>query len=293
MKTVNIRENLSIVMPARNEEHNLAQHIGEIRKILPDAEIIVVDDGSTDQTGEIARNSGITVISHPYGMGNGAAIKSGARAATREYLLFMDADGQHNPADIPRLIEAMGTEFNMVVGAREPSSHASRGRRAVNYLYNRIASIMTGFEILDLTSGFRLVEARLFRQFLYLLPNGFSYPTTITMAFLRSAYPIRFVDIVARKREGKSKIRLFHDGIRFLIIILKVGAIFSPMRLFLPISAALFSSGLLYYMYTFISQGRFTNMGALLFMSSVIVFLIGIVSEQISSLHFRRTDEST
>ncbi len=293
LKIVNIRENLSIILPARNEAANLGPHLAEIRSLYPDAELIVVDDGSTDDTAAIARRAGARVFSNPYSMGNGAAIKAGARQADNRYLLFLDADGQHNPRDIDGLIDAMQEKgYRMVIGAREPASHATAARRAMNFIYNRVASIMTGFRIMDLTSGFRLVEASLFRQFLYLLPNGFSYPTTITMAFLRSGFPIHYVWITARQREGKSKINPIRDGLRFFIIILKVGALFSPMRLFLPISGTLFATGIAYYAHTYLTQGRFTNMGAVLLLSSLFVFLIGILAEQISSLHYQSSQNS-
>ena len=289
---MNINSQLSIVLPAKNEAVNLAAHLKDIHSRYPEAELIVVNDGSDDETAAIAERAGAIVVTHPYSMGNGAAIKSGARTASRKYILFMDADGQHQPADIENLIAQLENGFKMVIGAREPHSHASKPRRAMNFLYNKIASMMTGFRIDDLTSGFRLVEARLFRQFLYLLPNGFSYPTTITMAFLRSGYPIKFVWIHALRREGKSNIRPFRDGTRFFLIILKVGALFSPMRLFLPISAAIFTTGVGYYGFTYFTQGRFTNMSAVLFLASLIIFLIGIIGEQISSLHYQTAQDT-
>ena len=284
---MSVANNLSIVLPARNEAINLASHLQRIRSLYPEAELIVVNDGSTDDTASIASNNGAILVEHPYSMGNGAAIKSGARKASGKYLLFMDADGQHQPDDIPKLIETLEQGYKMVIGARNPSSHASKSRRAMNFIYNRIASMMTGFNIQDLTSGFRIVEAEFFRQFLYLLPNGFSYPTTITMAFLRSGLPIKYVWIEARQREGKSKIRPFQDGLRFFIIIMKVGALFSPMRLFLPISGTIFLTGIGYYAFTYITQNRFTNMSAVLFLASLLIFLIGIIGEQISSLHYQ------
>lgn len=284
---MNVAKNLSIVLPAKNEAVNLASHLSEIRSLYPDAELVLVNDGSTDNTAQIARELGAVVVEHPYSMGNGAAIKSGARKASREYLLFMDADGQHQPADISKLIDTLQKGYKMVIGARDPATQASKPRRVMNFVYNKIASLMTGFNIKDLTSGFRIVEAKYFRQFLYLLPNGFSYPTTITMAFLRSGLPIEFVWIEAKQRAGKSNIRLFQDGIRFFIIILKVGALFSPMRLFLPISAVIFTTGIGYYAFTYITQNRFTNMSAVLFLASLLIFLIGIIGEQISSLHYQ------
>jgi len=282
---------VSVVIPAKNEAQNLKTLLPKLAEIMPDAEIIVVNDGSTDDTAHICQNFGVRHISHPYSIGNGASIKTGARAAKGEILVFMDGDGQHDPSDIPKLLEALNNGYDLVVGTRVPSTHASLSRRLGNGLFNRLASIMTGHAVRDLTSGFRAVRARHFKKFLYLLPNGFSYPTTSTMAFFRSGLPVTYVDIHAQKRLGKSNIRILHDGVRFFLIIIKIGALFSPMRFFLPISLFVFGIGLLNYMYTYITMGRFTNMSALLFTSSLLVFLIGILSEQISALHYKGADE--
>jgi glycosyltransferase involved in cell wall biosynthesis len=284
-------QHVSVVVPAHNEAQALGAVLSGVRGILPSAEVVVVDDGSTDPTARVARDHGVRVVSHPYRMGNGAAIKSGARAATGEILVFIDADGQHDPADIPRLLAKLDECYEMVVGARQPDSHASLPRRLANHFYNRLASWMTGYRIEDLTCGFRAVRARQFRRFLYLLPNGFSYPTTSTMAFFRSGLPVGYVPIRAAQRSGKSHIRQMHDGARFFLIILKIGALFSPMRFFLPLSALAFLSGLLYYAYTFTSSGRFTNMSAVLFLSALLIFLIGILSEQISALHYKGVED--
>jgi glycosyltransferase involved in cell wall biosynthesis len=222
-------------------------------------------------------------------MGNGAAIKTGARNATGSILVFMDADGQHTPADITRLLDKFDEGYDMVVGARHLDSHASLARRIGNTIYNKLASWMTGYPIEDLTSGFRAARSRHFKKFLYLLPNKFSYPTTSTMAFFRSGLPVGYVPIKAMNRtsDRKSHIRLFHDGFRFLLIIMKIGALFSPMRFFLPISGTLFLVGITYYAYTYLAWGRLTNMSAILFLSALFTFLIGIVSEQISALHYK------
>jgi glycosyltransferase involved in cell wall biosynthesis len=227
-------------------------------------------------------------------MGNGAAIKTGARNAEGQILMFMDADGQHDPEDIQRLLDKIHDGYDMVVGARQIDTHASLARRIGNAFYNRLASWMTGFPVEDLTSGFRAARARHFNKFLYLLPNKFSYPTTSTMAFFRSGLPVGYVPIRAQNRTGerKSHIRLFHDGFRFLIIILKIGALFSPMRFFLPISGVLFATALSYYGYTYFTAGRLTNMSAILFLASLSTFLIGIVSEQISALHYKDIEET-
>lgn len=280
---------LSVVMPAKNEAAAIGAVVRGVRDEFPDAEILVVDDGSDDDTAAIARDAGAKVLRHPVSLGNGAAIKHGARRARGELIAFMDADGQHKGADLKALIERIEAGFDMAIGARSPSGQANVGRLFANGLYNRIASRMSGQRILDLTSGFRVARAGLFRQFLYMLPNGFSYPTTITMAFLRSGYPIDFVPIDVAKRTGKSHIRPFRDGVRFFVIIFKIATLYSPLKVFIPISALFFGTGLGYYAYTYFTQGRFTNMSLLVLSASVIIFLIGLISEQITSLTYSRS----
>lgn len=282
---------LSIILPARNEAANLPPVLARLTARWPAAEILVVDDGSTDATARIAREQGARVVSHPYSMGNGAAIKTGTRHATGEVLVFMDADGQHDAADIARLLAKLDEGYEMVVGARQADTHASLGRRLANHLYNRLASWMTGYPIADLTSGFRVARARHFHKFLYLLPNGFSYPTTSTMAFFRSGFPVAYVPIRANRRGGKSHIRVLRDGSRFVLIILKIGALFSPMRFFLPLSLVFLLTGVCYYGYTYATMGRFTNMSAVLLIYSLSLFLIGLVSEQISALHYKGVED--
>ena len=281
---------LSIILPARNEAGAVGQTVASIRALYPEAEIIVVDDGSTDATADVAEAAGARIVRKPYGMGNGAAIKTGARAASGDVLVFMDADGQHDPADIPRLLARLTEGYDMVVGARDSRSQASLGRNLANRIYNRLASWMTDHRIADLTSGFRAVRTEKFREFLYLLPNGFSYPTTITMAFFRAGYPVAYVPIQAGRRLGKSHIKPLQDGVRFLLIIFKIGSLYSPLKLFLPISLTFFTIGFGFYLYTFITMHRFTNMSALLLTTSVLIFLIGLVSEQITSLLYKRED---
>lgn len=280
-------DRLSVVIPARNEAASIRALLHELSVHAAGAEVIVVDDGSTDNTAAIARQAGARVVHHPYPLGNGGAIKAGARVAAGELIVFMDGDGQHDPADIPRLLEPLEQGFDMAVGARDADGQASLHRRLANWFYNRLATAMTGHRIADLTSGFRAVRADRFRRFLYLLPNGFSYPTTSTMAFFRSGFPVAYVPIRVSDRTGRSKIRLLRDGIRFFVIILKIGTLFSPMRLFLPVSALFFLTGLGYYSYTFATMNRFTNMSALLFIASMLAFLMGILSEQVSSLHYK------
>lgn len=275
-----------MVIPAKNESGSIYALIGQLLALPSLKEIIVVDDGSTDGTGDIAEELGARVVRHPYSKGNGAAIKSGARAATGEVILFMDADGQHSPDDVHRLLQNLEQGFDMVVGARQAGSQASVGRGFANKFYNRLASYMTGQKIEDLTSGFRAVKRQKFLEFLYLLPNGFSYPTTSTMAFFRAGYTVGYIPIDASKRKGKSHIKPIRDGVRFLLIIFKIGTLYSPLKMFLPIAVALFMLGAGYYGYTFHYFGRFTNMSALLLTTSLTVFLVGLVSEQITALMY-------
>lgn len=280
---------ISVVLPAKNESAALAKTVAGIFQACPDAEVIVVNDGSTDETAEVATQAGAVVLTHPYSKGNGAAIKTGARAAGGDVIVFMDADGQHDPADIPRLLARLGEGYDMVVGARQAGSQASVGRGVANAFYNRLASYMTGCAVEDLTSGFRAVRAEKFREFLYLLPNGFSYPTTSTMAFFRAGYSVAYEPIHAAKRIGKSHIRLLRDGSRFFLIIFKVGTLFSPLKIFAPVALLMFMLASGWYGYTLFSMARFTNMSALLYSGSVMVFLMGLISEQITALMYRDT----
>jgi glycosyltransferase involved in cell wall biosynthesis len=279
---------LSIILPAKNEGAALKDLLPRLRLAQPEAEIIVVDDGSTDETRDICAGVGVTCLSSPYSMGNGAAIKRGARAASGDVLVFMDGDGQHDPADIARLLEKLGQGYDMVVGARDWSSQAGVGRGVANTIYNWLATRMTGHAVADLTSGYRAVRADKFREFLHLLPNGFSYPTTSTMAFFRSAYPVAYVPIKAAQRIGKSHIKPIKDGIRFLLIIFKIATLYSPLKLFAPASAVFFTLGCANYLRTFFTYGRLTNGSTLMWSAAVIVFLIGLVSEQITALTYRR-----
>lgn len=279
--------NISIVLPAKDEAQGLQQTLPSLRAAYPEAEIIVVDDGSTDETAKVALSSGARVLSSPYSMGNGAAIKRGARAARGEILILMDADGQHAAEHIAALLAKLDEGYDMVVGARDRSGQANLHRGLANTFYNRLASWVTGHKVADLTSGFRAVRADKFREFLHLLPNGFSYPTTSTMAFFRSAYPVAYVPIPVAKRVGtNSHIRPLRDGVRFLLIIFKIATLYSPLKLFVPASMAFGLLGAGYYAYTFLTEHRFTNMSMLLLSAAVIVFLIGLVSEQITSLSY-------
>ncbi len=281
---------LSIVIPAKNEAASLPALLARLRALHADAELVVVDDGSTDDTAALARQAGAVVVQHPYSLGNGAAVKAGVRQARGDVIVCMDADGQHAPEDVARLLELKAQGYDMVVGARSGGrSQASPWRHLANTFYNLLASWMTEHRILDLTSGFRAVEAARFREFIHLLPNGFSYPTTITMAFFRAGYRVGYLPVEVKKREGKSHIRPFRDGVRFLLIIFKIATLYSPLKIFVPISALFFCTGAGYYLYTFVEYHRFTNMTALLIITSILVFLIGLVSEQITTLLYSRS----
>ncbi len=278
---------VSIVLPAKNESAAIGQTLAQIQQLQLAHEIIVVNDGSTDQTKQVAESAGAKVVTHPYSKGNGAAIKTGARTATGDIIVFMDADGQHDPQDITRLIEKIEQGYDLVVGARQKGSQASIGRGIANALYNNLATYMTEQKVEDLTSGFRAVRADKFREFLYLLPNGFSYPTTSTMAFFRAGYSVTYVPIHAAKRIGKSHIQPLKDGVRFFLIIFKIATLFSPLKMFLPIAILLFMIGTGWYGYTLWDAGRFTNMSALLYTGSIMIFLMGLISEQVTALMYK------
>ena len=292
MKDDNLDQlDVSVIVPAKNEKASIGAVVGQIARVVPNAEIIVVDDGSDDGTGELARDAGARVIRHPYSKGNGAAVKTGARNAKGRILVFMDADGQHDAEDIKKLLRQIRDGYDLSVGARQKGSQASIGRGLANRIYNSLASYMTGQRIKDLTSGFRGAKAEKFREFLNLLPNGFSYPTTSTMAFFRAGYSVGYVPIDAGKRVGKSHINILRDGARFLLIIFKIGTLYSPLKLFVPLAALLFLLGAGYYGYTYATVSRFTNMSALMLSTSLVIFLIGLVSEQITQLLYSESPD--
>jgi glycosyltransferase involved in cell wall biosynthesis len=276
---------VSVVIPALNEAAAIAEVVRQLAGAAAWAEILVVDDGSSDDTAARATAAGARVLRHPYTKGNGAAVKTGIRAAAGEFLLIMDGDGQHPPSDAVRLASRLG-EYDLVVGVRAPGTQAGFTRRAGNAVLNGLASFLTEREIPDLTSGFRAARRECLLEFLHLLPNGFSTPTTTTMAFIRAGYNVAFEPIDARQRVGESKIRLSRDGPKFLLIMMRVMTIFSPLRIFLPISVVSFLTGAAYALYTIIEQGKIPNGAVLLIMFAVIVFLVGLVSDQVAALRF-------
>jgi glycosyltransferase involved in cell wall biosynthesis len=281
---------VSVVIPAYNEAQTIGDVVEKIQSLFYGFEIIVINDGSSDETARVAKEAGAIVYSHPYNIGNGAAIKSGIRLASGNTLVFMDGDGQHDPSEIEKLLE-FSSDYDMVVGARGTNHQASWGRSLANKMYNRFATYVAKFPVEDLTSGFRAMRSSMARNFLYLLPNTYSYPTTLTLCALRSGRSVKYVSVHTKKRKGgKSKIRVFRDGIRFFLIITKICTLYSPMRVFLPIGFGTFLLGLFYYFYTLLAWGRFTNMSALLFTTSVLIFMMGLISEQICQMRFERSE---
>lgn len=282
---------ISIVIPVYNEERAIADVVLAIKELaLESSEIIVVDDGSSDQTAAAAEQAGARVISHPYNIGNGAAVKTGIRNARGQVLVFLDGDGQHSPKDIPRLLAHL-PRYHMVVGARRKDSETSWYRDLANLVYNRFATYVAKFKIEDLTSGFRAMRRADALRFCDMFPNTFSYPTTSTLAFIRSGRSVKYIPILTKYRIGKSKIKLLTDGPGFLMIIAKIATLFAPMRVFMPAAVLTFASGVCWYALTYFTQGRFTNMSALLFNTSVIIFMLGLIAEQVASLRLEKGDK--
>jgi len=288
---MNNNNKISIIIPAYNEVSTIGDLVSKIVSLYHDFEIIVVNDGSTDDTGIIAKNAGAKVHNHPYNIGNGAAVKSGIRHASGDILVFMDGDSQHDPEDIGKMLEYF-PEYDMVVGARSIKGQSSIGRALGNKIYNWLASYVAMFPIKDLTSGFRAVKSDLARQLVNLLPNTYSYPSTLTLGALRSGRSLTYIPINIQKRKmGKSKINLSKDGVRFFMIIIRICTLYSPLRVFFPVSFIMFVLGLSYYGYTYFTYGRFTNMSALLFTTSVLIFMMGLISDQICQMRFEKNAE--
>jgi len=278
-------DSVTVIVPAYNEAASIAAVVGALMTSAGWHEVIVVDDGSRDDTRGLAEGAGAIVVRHPYNKGNGAAVKSGIRRATGEFVMILDGDGQHNAADAERIVGRLG-EYDLVIGARAANTQATLARRAGNALLNAFAGYLTGRRIDDLTSGFRAARRECLLEFLHLLPNGFSTPTTTTLAFIKAGYNVAFEPIAARQRLGHSKIRLARDGAKFFMIVLKIVTLYSPLRVFLPIAAATFVLGSVYGIWNAIVHARIPNGAVLLILFSVVVFLVGLVSEQISALRF-------
>jgi glycosyltransferase involved in cell wall biosynthesis len=281
---------VTVVVPAFNEERVIGDVVRGARSVLgDDAEVVVVDDGSRDATARIAADAGARVLRQPYNIGNGAAVKAGIRAARGRRIVLMDGDGQHPWEAIPSLLEQL-EQYEMAVGSRTAASETDLHRNLANRFYNRLASYICGRRILDLTSGFRAANARALKRFVYLLPNTFSYPSTLTLSMSRAGLPVTFVPVKIRRRVGKSKIKLLRDGTRFLLIILRIATLYAPMRVFLPVSLLFLLGGLGNYAYTYLTAGRFTNMSALLLINAVMIFLLSLIAEQIANLRMERSE---
>ena len=276
---------VSVIIPAYNEAPAIAGVVSAMAAAGAWREIIVVDDGSADRTAALAQEAGAIVVRHPYNKGNGAAVKSGIRRASGEFVLIVDGDGQHRAADAQRLVARLG-EYDLVIGARAGVTQATSTRRFGNALLNQFAGYLTGRQIPDLTSGFRAARREHLLEFLHLLPNGFSTPTTTTLAFIKGGYNVAFEPTEADARLGDSKIRLARDGTKFLMIILKTVTLFSPLRVFFPVALVSFLVGVGYAIWTIATQSHVTNSSVLLIVLAVMVFLVGLVSEQISTLRF-------
>lgn len=281
---------LTVVVPAYNEAATIAQLLARVVSEVPDAEVIVVDDASADETAALAGRAGARVVRQAYNKGNGAAVKAGLRAATGEVVLLLDADGQHDPADIQRVLAPIGP-YDMVIAARSRSSNASFARGWGNQALNLLGSYLTGIQIEDLTSGFRAMKRDHILEFIHLLPNRYSYPTTSTLAFIKAGYSVKFVPIEAQLRTGgASGQRLFQNGTRFFLIVLRMVTLFSPMKIFFPVSLVLFLLGCAYALYTIFTEVHITNSSVLLLTSSIVIFLMGLISEQIAALRFERRE---
>lgn len=281
---------LSIIIPAFNEGDSVGNVIRKLQQLRPGAEIIVVDDGSKDNTTEAARAAGASVVRHPYNKGNGAAVKTGLRAAHGDVVLLLDADGQHPPEDIERVLAGMG-EYDLVVGARTRQSETHWVRDLGNSIFNNLATYLSGHKIPDLTSGFRAMKRDLIMEFIHLLPNLYSYPTTSTLAFLKAGYNVQFVPITSRKGTGRSNTKILRDGTRAVVIIMRMITLFAPMKIFLPLSLGLFVLGVLYGLANIFLFGinRIPNGSVLLIMSSLFIFLFGLISEQIAAMRFENS----
>lgn len=286
---------LSVVIPVYNEDQVIGSLLESVRQAL-DAygqsyEVLVVNDGSTDDTAKAIAKAGVRVVTHPYNMGNGAAVKTGIRNANGEVLVLMDGDGQHNPEHIAKLVQYI-PQYDMVVGSRSGGSYQGPfHRRLANKVYNLLASYITQRRVVDLTSGFRAVKRDIARKFVYLLPNTFSYPTTITLGMIKAGHSLKFEPVATNKRVGKSKIKLLRDGMRFFLIMIKIATLFSPFRIFFPLSLASILSGIIYGAYMIIQHSHFSNMVLLLLITGVLVFLLGLIAEEINMLRFERSEE--
>jgi len=274
-------KDVTIVLPAYNEAEALAKILGELKKKYKEAQVLVVDDGSTDRTAEVARKAGVTAVSHPYNKGYGAALKTGARAAKTEYVLYFDSDGQFFTDDI-NAVAAERNKYDMVIGARPKEfTMKDMGRRVMKAM----ASYLSGKKIPDINCGFRLIRRQRVLDFMSILPDGFSFTTTITLAMLQAGDSVKFQPVRVKPREsGKSGIKKMRHGLRFMLYILRMVMLFNPLKVFLPVSLALFAVGFPVFAYFLLFQAHVSQTSLMLILFSLMTFLFGLVADAISVL---------
>ena len=284
---------ICVIIPVHNEVSSIGQVVRSVRAVLDglpaEYQVTVVDDGSEDGTGEEAASAGAVVLSRPYRNGNGAAVKHGIRSVDGDVIILMDGDGQHKAEDIPRLLEPM-SEYEMVVGARSTDSETEFHRDVANRFYNILASYIVGYHVEDLTSGFRAIDGHVAKKVAYLFPNGFSYPSTCTIALFRGGYSVKYIPVQTRYRIGNSKIRLLRDGLSFLLILLRIGTLFRPLRIFIPVTLAVFLPGLVLATYRLAIGRPWTIPVVISFTAALLLFALGLISEQIALIRMSSLD---
>jgi len=276
-------QNISLIIPAYNEEDGIKDIVLKALNLYPDFEIIVIDDGSTDSTYEKIKDLNIKIIRHAFNKGYGASIKAGIRLSSFDLIAIMDADGQHNPQDIKRLIDEKDN-YDMVVGARDQKSHKTLWRRPGKKLISVVVNSLSGTTIPDFNSGFRLFKKEIALKFIHLFPNGFSLSTTMMVAFLREGYNVKNIPISVNKRIGKSTVNVL-DGFKALILILRLFMIFSPLRIFLPSSLMILLAGSISLLLDFSNQ-NIHDVTILTLLTGLLIFFLGLIVDQMA--HMRR-----
>lgn len=282
---------LSIVIPAYNEGTTIGNIIAQVHELHPYAEVVVVDDCSSDNTALVASAAGANVISRPYNIGNGAGVKTGVRAATGDVVIIMDGDGQHNPADISRLLGHIG-RYDMVIGARSRAGQQNWIRWLGNSLINRLGSYLTGLKMEDLTSGFRAFRRDILLHYIHLLPNQFSWPTTSALAFAKAGYHVRFEPIAMQRRQGgRSHQKLLKNGLKFTIIIFRIISLFNPLRIFIPVMLLFILLSVVSYFLGVANDGNWLHLpptAMFCLIAALFFFFFGLLAEMISALRFER-----
>ena len=277
---------ISVVIPAFNESatiRDVVEHVYRVCSALGCAhEVIVVDDGSTDNTAELAEQAGATVLRQPYNKGYGASLKTGIRHATNGTIVILDADGQHDPEDIKKLLDTRGNA-EMVVGARKGTAGSPLWRKPGKMLIGWLANQLTGRKIPDLNSGFRAMDREVLMRFLAIMPNGFSSSTTSTIALLRGGYSVNYIPIEVKRRSGCSTVTLA-DGLGTILLIFRLITLFAPLRICLPVSLVTAAIGCYYIVHGYLSTGTASIRGILALLASVLFFLFGLLIDQVSAI---------